>query len=108
MQGDLRKLYGVETGNGLLPYGSQVHTTFYVACAAVAVDHLHRRWFIHRDVKPENLLMDGRGYVKLTDMGFAKQVTEDPRRGHEDMKIKTPAVCASQLKRFKLGTPSLF
>ena len=78
--GDLRKLYGVETGNGLLPYGSQVHTTFYVACAAVAVDHLHRRWFIHRDVKPENLLMDGRGYVKLTDTGFAKQVTEDPRQ----------------------------
>ena len=36
--GDLRKLYGVETGNGLPPYGSQVHTTFYVACAAVAVD----------------------------------------------------------------------
>ena len=44
-------------------------------------------------------------YVKLTDMGFAKQVTEDPRRGHEDMKIKTPAVCASHLKRFKLGAP---
>ena len=46
--------------------------TFYCACAAAAIGHLHERSIVYRDLKPENILIDAQGYAKLTDMGFAK------------------------------------
>ncbi|KAJ1805645.1 cAMP-dependent protein kinase catalytic subunit [Coemansia sp. RSA 2598] len=49
---------------------------FYAAEVLLALEYMHARNIIWRDTKPENILLDHRGHVKLTDMGFAKKVMD--------------------------------
>jgi serine/threonine protein kinase len=47
---------------------------FYAAQVSLIFEYLHSQDFIYRDLKPENLLLDKMGYIKITDFGFAKRV----------------------------------
>ncbi|KAH9981507.1 kinase-like domain-containing protein [Lactifluus volemus] len=51
-------------------------TRFYLATIILALKYLHSFNIIYRDLKPENLLLDNRGYLRLTDFGFAKVVDD--------------------------------
>jgi len=47
---------------------------FYAACVIMAFDNLHQNNIIYRDLKPENLMLDSDGFLKVTDFGFAKKI----------------------------------
>ncbi|VBB86874.1 Putative cAMP-dependent protein kinase [Podospora comata] len=49
---------------------------FYAAEVTLALEYLHARNIIYRDLKPENLLLDRHGHIKITDFGFAKRVPD--------------------------------
>jgi len=46
---------------------------FYAGCCVAAFEHMHSLNILYRDLKPENLLLTDKGYIKLTDFGFAKK-----------------------------------
>ncbi len=48
------------------------HAMFYCGCVVLAMGYLLQRKIIYRDLKPENMLVDKEGYVKVIDFGFAK------------------------------------
>ena len=49
---------------------------FYVTSLVLALSHIHSHEVVYRDLKPENVLLDAQGYVKLCDFGFSKKVTD--------------------------------
>ena len=49
---------------------------FYAASIVLAIQTLHQKDIVYRDLKPENLLLDGKGFLKITDFGFAKIITD--------------------------------
>lgn len=49
---------------------------FYAANILLTMEYMHSKDIIYRDLKPENLLLDHQGYLKITDFGFAKYVPD--------------------------------
>lgn len=49
---------------------------FYCAEVVLALDAIHSMGFVHRDVKPDNMLLDKQGHLKLADFGTCMRMDE--------------------------------
>ncbi|CAG9461379.1 unnamed protein product [Pedinophyceae sp. YPF-701] len=70
------ELFTLLTVHGSLP---EPVARFYSAEVVLAFEYLHARNVAYRDLKPENVLIDADGHIKLADFGFAKVVPSDWR-----------------------------
>lgn len=67
------ELFSYLRSSGKFPLSTAV---FYAAELVSALTYLHSLSIVYRDVKPENLLLDRKGHLKITDFGFSKKLTD--------------------------------
>ena len=60
-------------------YFPEEKVKFYASIIGLALDYLHKNGIVYRDIKPENILLDEDGYLKLIDFGMAKILKEDEK-----------------------------
>ena len=56
---------------------SEEQTRFFISCIIFGLSHIHANNIIHRDIKPENLVLDQKGYLRITDFGIARNNKKD-------------------------------
>ena len=54
----------------------EARARLYTLNIAIALGYLHSKKIVYRDLKPENLLIDSDGHIRITDFGFAKKIED--------------------------------
>ncbi|XP_043243359.1 serine/threonine-protein kinase Genghis Khan-like isoform X2 [Amphibalanus amphitrite] len=50
---------------------------FYITEMVLAIDSIHKLRYVHRDIKPDNVLLDANGHIRLADFGSCLRLSED-------------------------------
>ncbi|KAM4630242.1 rhodopsin kinase GRK1 [Polymixia lowei] len=76
--GDLRyHIYNVDENN---PGFDEPRACYYAAQIIQGMEHLHQKRIVYRDLKPENVLLDNEGNVRISDLGLAVELAENQNK----------------------------
>uniref|UniRef100_A0A8C2JAU1 non-specific serine/threonine protein kinase n=1 Tax=Cyprinus carpio TaxID=7962 RepID=A0A8C2JAU1_CYPCA len=76
---------------------------FYLAEMVLAIDSVHKLHYVHRDIKPDNILLDVNGHIRLADFGSCLKLTEDGTTERQD--IPPTSDKSSVQSSVAVGTP---
>lgn len=79
---------------------SELEAKFYIAELVLAVEGVHKLNYIHRDLKPDNILIDRAGHLKLSDFGLSKEAEI-----YSTHQAKSPYRRTRKLAFSTVGTP---
>lgn len=74
---------------------------FYIGSMILAVEYLHKKNIVYRDIKPENIMIDEKGYLKLIDMGTAKILKNENGICRTNTILGTPHYMAPEILKGK-------
>jgi serine/threonine-protein kinase len=69
---------------------NEIEALTIVKGVAAGLGHAHKHGFVHRDVKPDNILIGRDGSIKVTDLGLAKSVEDEQRLTKSGIALGTP------------------
>ncbi|KAL7838208.1 hypothetical protein AOLI_G00266120 [Acnodon oligacanthus] len=78
---------------------------FYLAELVQAIHVVHQMGYVHRDVKPENVLIDRTGHIKLADFGSAAKLTANKTVGSSRLPVGTQDFLAPEVLSALSGGP---
>ncbi|KAK5918682.1 hypothetical protein CgunFtcFv8_003423 [Champsocephalus gunnari] len=85
----------------LSKFGDRIHedmAQFYLAEMIMAIDSIHRLGYVHRDIKPDNILLTADGHIRLGDFGSCLRLLEDGMV-HSSLAVGTPDYLSPEILR---------
>lgn len=80
---------------------SHEQAKFYAAEMILAIESIHELKYIHRDIKPDNILIDETGHIKLSDFGLCKHTQTRPKKLLESIRKKQEEAYMMQTSKTK-------
>lgn len=80
---------------------SEKDTRFYMSELAAAINYVHELGYVHRDLKPDNVLIANDGHIRLSDFGLAKSFQNNNDKQLENWQQFVATLKASDIEKMK-------